>query len=369
MIGPEANHFVTVSGAENFSWRKGMFGEHLTPADRRWADHHRLGLSRPRAADHDAGLPSPAPRRAVEVMVDEAERALDGWRPGEDARRLRMGARPGDVASRCARWSGSTRASGRIGHQAAVLFERALAFYDTESWMMLLRGPGTPWARMQTTAAASTRSSTPRSSAAGGRGHRRRRPLDAASRRATRTAAGSPPRAARPADAPAVRRSRHHLIDDVVPALRAEPPPRRARARGRRAGRGARRAATRRAEDLLNRLPVPVDGRRRDAAPVPAGVVRSPADRQAVSSSAAIGCPAGVHVIHSAWVTPPPARGLSQPRGVHPRTLRPRGPAPASTGRLHPVRRRPAGVHRQAFRSADGQGGCHGGPATVRTAI
>jgi cytochrome P450 len=31
MIGAEANHFVTVSGAENFSWRKGMFGEHLTP--------------------------------------------------------------------------------------------------------------------------------------------------------------------------------------------------------------------------------------------------------------------------------------------------------------------------------------------------
>src|ERR1700736_2276951 len=25
MIGPEANHFVTVSGAGNFSWRKGMF--------------------------------------------------------------------------------------------------------------------------------------------------------------------------------------------------------------------------------------------------------------------------------------------------------------------------------------------------------
>src|SRR5688500_8672485 len=31
MLGPEANHFVTVSGADHFSWRRGMFGEELTP--------------------------------------------------------------------------------------------------------------------------------------------------------------------------------------------------------------------------------------------------------------------------------------------------------------------------------------------------
>src|SRR5215210_3784228 len=31
MLGPSANHFVTVSGAQHFSWRKGMFGEQLTP--------------------------------------------------------------------------------------------------------------------------------------------------------------------------------------------------------------------------------------------------------------------------------------------------------------------------------------------------
>jgi cytochrome P450 len=37
----------------------------------------------------------------------------------------------------------------RGGHRAAKLFERALSFYDTETWMMLLRGPGSPWARFQ----------------------------------------------------------------------------------------------------------------------------------------------------------------------------------------------------------------------------
>jgi cytochrome P450 len=36
-----------------------------------------------------------------------------------------------------------------LGHDAAILFERALSFYDTETWKMLLRGPGTPWARLQ----------------------------------------------------------------------------------------------------------------------------------------------------------------------------------------------------------------------------
>ena len=38
---------------------------------------------------------------------------------------------------------------GGIGHDAAARFEDALSFYDTESWMMLLRGPRTPWARLQ----------------------------------------------------------------------------------------------------------------------------------------------------------------------------------------------------------------------------
>jgi cytochrome P450 len=39
--------------------------------------------------------------------------------------------------------------SGGLGHEAAVAFERALAFYDTETWLMLLRGPGSPWSRLQ----------------------------------------------------------------------------------------------------------------------------------------------------------------------------------------------------------------------------
>jgi cytochrome P450 len=80
-------------------------------------------------------------------MVQEADRAMATWTPGrtldvyEWVRDLAM-----SIAMRAL--VGLDPRSGGIGHQAAVLFERALAFYDTESWMMLLRGPGTPWARM-----------------------------------------------------------------------------------------------------------------------------------------------------------------------------------------------------------------------------
>ncbi len=149
MIGPEANHFVTVSGAENFSWRKGMFGEHLTPLigdgliTTDWAYHDRARrIMMP--AFHRQRLDA-----AVEVMVEEADRAMATWTPGrtldvyEWVRDLAM-----SIAMRAL--VGLDPRSGGIGHQAAVLFERALAFYDTESWMMLLRGPGTPWARMLT---------------------------------------------------------------------------------------------------------------------------------------------------------------------------------------------------------------------------
>jgi cytochrome P450 len=148
MIGPEANHFVTVSGAENFSWRKGMFGEQLIPligdglitTDREYHDRARRIM-----------LPAFHRRRldgAVEVMVDEADRALDRWAPGtaldfyEWVRDLAM-----SIALRAL--LGLDPRSGGLGHEAAVAFERALAFYDTETWLMLLRGPGSPWSRMQ----------------------------------------------------------------------------------------------------------------------------------------------------------------------------------------------------------------------------
>ena len=148
MIGPEANHFVTVAGARHFSWRKGMFGEQLTPLI---GD----GLITTDDAYHDRArkvmMPAFHRRRmdaAVEVMVDEAQRAVSSWRPGatvdvyEWIRELAMA-----IAMRAL--VGLDPHAGGIGARAATVFEKALAYYDTESWRTLLRGPGTPWERMQ----------------------------------------------------------------------------------------------------------------------------------------------------------------------------------------------------------------------------
>ncbi len=148
MIGPEANHFVTVTGAQNFSWRKGMFGEQLSPLigdgliTTDWEYHDRARqIMMP--AFHRRRMD-----RAVDVMVQEAMRAIEPWRVGETldvyewVRDLAMSISMRAVA-------GLDPHSGSLGHEAAVRFERALSFYDAESWTTLLRGPGTPWAKMQ----------------------------------------------------------------------------------------------------------------------------------------------------------------------------------------------------------------------------
>jgi cytochrome P450 len=82
MLGPEANHFVTVSGADNFSWREGMFGEQLIPLigdgliTTDWEYHDRARkIMMP--AFHRERMDA-----AVDVMLDEAGLALDIWAPG-----------------------------------------------------------------------------------------------------------------------------------------------------------------------------------------------------------------------------------------------------------------------------------------------
>jgi cytochrome P450 len=148
MLGPEANHFVTVGGAENFGWRQGMFGEHLTPligdglitTDDEYHDRARRILM---PAFHRRQMDA-----AVAVMTGETERVLEEFRRGdvvdvyETARDLTM-----SIAMRAL--VGLDPRDHGIGHNAAVLFERGLSFYETETWMMMLRGPGSPWAHMQ----------------------------------------------------------------------------------------------------------------------------------------------------------------------------------------------------------------------------
>lgn len=147
LIGPAANHFVTVIGAEHFSWRLGMFGEQLSPLigdgliTTDWGYHDRA---------RRIMMPAFHRRRmeaAVAVMRDEAALALADWSDGITVdvyawiRELAI-----SIAMRAL--VGLDPHSG-LGDEAANLFEEGLRYYDAEIWTTLLRGPGTPWARAQ----------------------------------------------------------------------------------------------------------------------------------------------------------------------------------------------------------------------------
>ena len=147
MLGPEANHFVTVAHPENFHWRESSFGD-LIPllGDGLLTDRRRL--PRPRPRDHDARLPSRADRRR-------------GRGDGRRGRRRRSTAlRPGQVvdvyewmrelAMRIAMRAllGLDPDEAGKGAAAAEHFERALGFYGIDFHLRLLRGPGSPWSKM-----------------------------------------------------------------------------------------------------------------------------------------------------------------------------------------------------------------------------
>lgn len=147
VIGPEANHYVTVSHAANFRWRDGGMGElipllgnGLLTID--GAPHRRARKIMLPAFHHDQVA------AAAETMVEEAFVALERWSPGQAldvyawARRLAM-----RIALRAL--LGLDPDDGDTGERAAREFERALSYYGTEYWQRTLRGPGSPWRRMR----------------------------------------------------------------------------------------------------------------------------------------------------------------------------------------------------------------------------
>jgi cytochrome P450 len=148
MLGPAANHYITVSHAANFTWREshfrdliGLMGDGLLTID---GDFHRRsrmimvpGFHRERIA------------ASVDVMVAETDHALDQLAPGDHldlyawTRRLAL-----RIAMRALFGLDPDGATAR-SVDAAGLFERALAFYASEYALRMLRGPYTPWARLQ----------------------------------------------------------------------------------------------------------------------------------------------------------------------------------------------------------------------------
>jgi cytochrome P450 len=151
MLGPAANHYITVSHASNFAWRDGHFrdliglmGDGLLTID---GDFHRRSRRAMLPAFHHEHLVA-----SVDVMVDEIARALGELAPGEQVdlyfwtRRLAM-----RIAMR-ALFGLDPDGERARSIDAATLFEQALSYYSSEYFLRIFRGPRTPWARLQETA-------------------------------------------------------------------------------------------------------------------------------------------------------------------------------------------------------------------------
>jgi cytochrome P450 len=146
MLGPEANSYVTVTHPQNFHWREGSFGDlipllgdGLLTIDDGYHDRARAIMM---PAFHRRQLGA-----MVEAMEVEAAAAIAGVGPGETidiyewmrnlamriAMRALLGLDPDE--------------EGR-GAAAAEHFERALEYYGIDFHLRLLRGPGSPWRKM-----------------------------------------------------------------------------------------------------------------------------------------------------------------------------------------------------------------------------
>ncbi|MDQ2629464.1 MAG: cytochrome P450, partial [Actinomycetota bacterium] len=146
MLGPEANHFVTVAHPENFHWRESSFGDLipllgdglLTVDD----DYHDRARAIMMPAFHREQIVA-----ATEAMTIEADEAIAVLPVGEVVdvyewmRNLAM-----RIAMRAL--LGLDPDEAGKGVAAAEHFERALGFYGTDFHLRLLRGPGSPWQKM-----------------------------------------------------------------------------------------------------------------------------------------------------------------------------------------------------------------------------
>src|SRR4051812_11663575 len=146
MLGPEANHFVTVAHPENFHWRESSFGDlipllgdGLLTVDEDYHDRARAIML---PAFHREQVAA-----ATEAMTIEADEAIAALPVGEVvdvyewmrslamriAMRALLGLDPDEAGK---------------GAAAAHHFERALGYYGIDFHLRLVRGPGSPWRRL-----------------------------------------------------------------------------------------------------------------------------------------------------------------------------------------------------------------------------
>ena len=275
MLGPEANHYVTVSHPQNFLWREGSFGDlipllgdGLLTIDGGYHDRTRRIMM---PAFHREQIEA-----SVAVMAAEADRGARAAAPGRGRRRLRLGPQPGDADrdARPARPRPRRRRSRRRG--GAPLRGARSPTTGPSSTCGCCAAPGSPWRRLPGLAPGArrdrlrrdrrppprSRPGAPRPAQPADHGHRRGR-LEPLRR-------GGP----RPGDDADVRRPRHLDLHPLLPLPRARRPPRGARPAAGRGRRGARRRDPDRGA-AVRRAALPRHGRRRDPAPLPAGLDRA----------------------------------------------------------------------------------------------
>jgi cytochrome P450 len=146
MLGPEANHFVTVGHPENFHWRESSFGDlipllgdGLLTVDEDYHDRARAIMM---PAFHREQIVA-----ATEAMTIEADEAIGALPVGEVVdiyewmRNLAM-----RIAMRAL--LGLDPDEAGKGAAAAEHFERALGYYGIDFHLRLVRGPGSPWRKL-----------------------------------------------------------------------------------------------------------------------------------------------------------------------------------------------------------------------------
>ncbi len=147
MIGPEANHYMTVSNAKNFSWREGhmrnlipFLGDGLLTID---GAFHRSSRRIMLPAFHRERIAA-----SHTIMQEETERALSQWRDGQ---RIDLNEWMRKLALRIAMRAlfGLDPDATRGDLDAAHEFERALGFHGRDYLLQIMRGPGSPFAQMQ----------------------------------------------------------------------------------------------------------------------------------------------------------------------------------------------------------------------------
>jgi cytochrome P450 len=140
MIGPEANHYMTVSHASNFRWREGhmgdltaLLGDGLLTID---GEFHRRSRRIMLPAFHHEVIAA-----ALQTMNAEIDRALDRWNDGaridlyRSTRRLAL-----RIALRALFGLDPDAAGART--DMARNFEQGLGFWARDYWLQVLRGRG-----------------------------------------------------------------------------------------------------------------------------------------------------------------------------------------------------------------------------------